>query len=373
MRLTALLLSLISVGVGIPQSVLGNSIKSLPNPNGCNDREMYLEPYLAQKPDPGFCGQCARDAANQFFGIQNLLNNTRAVASTQEEAVSKQPPLPEACFVSSMNLRPAGYGFKYTVCETPQSKPTHARPALPPPCVTHTLTNSVQTALASSMNCLGIDQHEVFSLFGWESHYQMNIHYSGGIGIGQLTSVAVADIDMNKRFAEDVNKPECQEFASVFKTSGENYHSLKSQHGHYPTTSACQWIAPPENPARSLLYAGAIYRMDKRLAMKLASSLGSTPAESSRIATEIARYMYNGGSGAIRNLVRLYHMRISPRRVKFSEFKSEFHSVVQNNFGSAEDEVVDDATKQRVASYARHIDDHARIVEKQTGGAKCSE
>jgi hypothetical protein len=279
-----------------------------------------------------------------------------------------------------MDMRPSGKGFNYTTCNSDESKPSHStlpRTPTPPPCIEPLLTDTVQSAFNSTMNCLGLDQKEIFSLIGWESHFQINLYNSGGTGIGQVTGHATSDVDLNHRFAEDLYKPECQQFASIFDDSAKQCRSMRERHLSYiPLTNSrvCEWIASSNNPARNLLYAGATYRLDKREAERLAARIGATPADREKIATEIARYMYNGGSGAIRNLILLkYGLRSKGQRVKYSEFKSEFHDVVLNYFGDTAEQEGDPKTKARVASYTHDIDNHARRVEKATGGAKCSE
>src|SRR6185437_2162031 len=107
---------------------------------------------------------------------------------------------------------------------------------------------------------------------------------------------------------------------------------LSKGHGHYPTIRPCEWMAPPENPAKNLLYAGATYRMDKESAEELGQEIGSTPADAEQIATALARYMYNGGLGGVRNVFRLFRLRTNERSMTYKQFSNAFSKYLGTHY-----------------------------------------
>src|SRR6185437_6469328 len=137
--------------------------------------ELYLEDTLAPKPDPAYCADCKRDTAEQFFGIHDLANDTQQAAA---DPLSVQPTLPIQCFSAVMSLRPSGRSYHYAGCRSATDW-THGRHV--EPCVSSNLAGTMQTALQQTMNCLGVNEKEVFSLFGWDSHFQINLWNSGGV------------------------------------------------------------------------------------------------------------------------------------------------------------------------------------------------
>jgi hypothetical protein len=348
---------------------------SLTDGSDCSEHSLYLEPYLARKAQPSDCASCNNEAGalNQSAAVSNLTgdNSLQAIAA-QGDPLSSQEPLPEACFIESMKMRPVGPSYHYATCE---SKTSHAkdRPALPPPCVTNALVKPVQNALAQTMSCLGIDQHEVFSLFGWESHYQVNIHNQGGIGLGQLTSIAVADVDSRQKFAEDEGKPQCKQFSSVFDEAHRDAQTIFARHGHYERANPCQFLAQPENPARNLLYAGAIYRDDKRLATELAGSLGRTPEDTDKIVVELSRYMYSmAGPGTIQKLFRLWMIRNHPHQLTYDQFKGLFRHFLANHDRMTNPKT-GRSTKILQPTYTEMVDQHTLHVSQDMGNNQCTE
>jgi hypothetical protein len=339
----------------------------------CSAADSYLQPYLARKADPDYCPTCGiKDPTAAPASVVALAEDSESAIGRQAAPLSAQPPLPQACFVESMKMRPSGRSYHYATCETNQSK-TKDRPRLPPPCVTDSLVKPMQSALAQTMSCLGVDQREVFSLFGWESHYQVNLHNPGGIGVGQLTTIAIVDTDYHQHFAGDVNKQECKQFASVFDASEKHRESILAHHGIYQRVQPCEMLAQPDNPARNLLYAGAIYRDDKVLATKLASRVGSSSTENSKIAIELARYMYSmSGPGNILKLFRLWELREHPGRMTANRFKAEFRAFLKDHSFETNPKT---GHRQRLVdtAYTKNVDTHARKVEQETGGKQCSE
>jgi hypothetical protein len=372
-------LAIIALALALMSPGIAGATQSLTSNQACGESTLYLEPVIDKTKDPVVCDNCRKEAL-EFMNLHDLAAQTAKITDVNfpMNSLYNQAPLSQACFVDSMKMRPQGPAFNYTSCKS-DGDVAKSEIQKSPPCVTEGLANSVQQALQGTMSCLGVDQKEVFSLFGWESHYQVNLYNSGGIGVGQLTSIAVADIDLNRRFSEDLqnNRPACQQYSGIFYKSGRSYENLKKRHGTYPRTHPCEWMGPPDNPARNLLYAGAVYRMDKRVALPLANQIASSPKDAADIATQLAQFMYNGGAGGVRNVFRLFMLRRKadpnkPVKMNAKDFQTEFRAYLDTHYG---DEGDLKEKKSLVSNYVKHVEAHTRSVNRDLlpKGISCSD
>ncbi len=92
----------------------------------------------------------------------------------------------------------------------------------------------------------------------------------------------------------------------------------------------------PENPAWSLLYAGAIYKNYKDRAANVVSETKAefaTENDRRQILSEVVRYMYNGGSSAIRILFKNFVRDHGARNLSYDSFQKAFQKYARESYG----------------------------------------
>jgi hypothetical protein len=338
----------------------------------CRPEQNYLDTQLKDPATPD-CATCSTGSGEFFSSLRTLVEDSHQV-STEDHA------LPLECFESVMAQRPpATRNYRYGVCQSPTSSPVFQKDGhpIPAPCINPGLLKVVQTALAETSECMGVDQKEIFATFGWESHFQPNLASSRSTnseGLAQLNSIATYDVDLMHRFAEDEGKPECKRFENIFKESQDR--RVKKQK-HIPE---CSLISGADGVFRNLLYGEATFRYFKRISNKWAAQLTTSSEDRARISTDLARQMYNGGESSLSQIFRFMALRLGKTPINYSEFKTRFSQLVLEHYGrnsngtavaerKAEDLLAD---AKRGLEYPRKIEDLVIEPLKKKGlGAQC--
>jgi hypothetical protein len=338
----------------------------------CRPEQNYLDTQL-KDPTTSDCAACSVGAGEFFSSLRSLGEDSHHV-STEDRA------LPLECFDAVMAQRPpATRNFRYGVCQSPTSRPVFQKGGhpIPVPCINPALLKVVQTALAETSECIGVDQKEIFATFGWESHFQPNLASSRSTnseGLAQLNSIATYDVDLMHRFAEDEGKPECKRFENIFKES-QNRRVKKEKH-----IPECSLISGADGILRNLLYGEATFRYFKRISDKWSTQLVTSPEDRARISTDLARQMYNGGESSLSQIFRFMTLRLRKTPITYTKFKTRFSQLVLEHYGrnsdgtavaekKAEDLLAD---AKRAIEFPRKIEDLVIEPLKKKGlGAKC--
>lgn len=153
-------------------------------------------------------------------------------------------------------------GFSATTQSVQRSYGTAAGKTLQ--CVTKDMVNYLSYAVNSAIQCLSpedpIDSRVIFKKLNNETAFNPSIAWNGGVGIGQITSIAADEISNKKRgkgnyLLEEVansQKPECEGFKSV---------ALKDLKARPPIhkQNRCAWVSPGDGLARNLIYSIGYY------------------------------------------------------------------------------------------------------------------
>ena len=353
-------------------TLLPSALAASPSSGECRPEQNYLDTQLKDPASP-YCAVCSLKAGEFFSSLRSLVEDSHRI-STEDHV------LPLECFESVMAQRPpATTNYRYGVCQSPTSTPIFQKGGhpIPVPCINPGLLKVVQTALAETSECMGVDQKEIFATFGWESHFQPNLASSRATnseGLSQLNSIGTYDVDLMHRFAEDEGKPECKPFENIFKES-EARGAKKQKH-----IPECSFISGGDGVFRNLLYGEAIYRYFKRVSDKWVSQLATSSGDRARISTDLARQMYNGGESSLSQIFQFMALRLGKTPITYAEYKTRFGELVlahygRNSNGTAFARKKDEALladAKRALDYPNKIEDLIIQPLKQQGlGAKC--
>lgn len=201
--------------------------------------------------------------------------NLGFVPAAQVSEHRKSDMIKRECIVASMKRNPGNKGY---VCEYPGDRsPRGINPSKQSilkyygtasgstaQCVDEQMTDYVYFAANSAIQCMSgigkIDSKTLFRKINNESAFNISVASGGGVGIGQLTPIAIKEILDPKlgkgRYILDHVANSGEKSCNGFKSVAA--HDLKNP----PSTSVsnrCAWISPGDGFARNLIYAIGYY------------------------------------------------------------------------------------------------------------------
>jgi hypothetical protein len=205
----------------------------------------------------------------------------------------------------------------YAYCTNGKTKPIRKHE---PPCPTQSYINTVSNSYNSVLKCLGFSPRELFAITAVESGFQVNTLSlsSADIGIGQLTPIAVEDIN-----------PDWEKYLSKIKESNNPYcQQIKAMVSDFkPVTKnlSCSLTQLPQNPVKNLVYLAFLNFKNKEYLDGVFASTGTkakiealisrklTENELKSIKSILKTLSYNAGAiGAINAINSYIEKRIQP-------------------------------------------------------------
>ncbi|KHD87973.1 MAG: hypothetical protein OM95_11590 [Bdellovibrio sp. ArHS] len=224
--------------------------------------------YLASTngfPNASMAGYCARCASAKPGQVEALTNQIQQVVAE----ATKTQKIKRSCIEASLqrDVGNTGYTCNGTKKEAFENSGASA------PCLNQKVVNFLQFALNKAINCMStgrdpIDSRFILKKINNETAFNFFVAYSGGVGIGQLTSDPVKEIagwkkgktlheGNAKHILEGVlnsSNPSCAPFAEILKNEDETAPPLPGSPKNY-----CTWVSPGEGLARNLIYALGYY------------------------------------------------------------------------------------------------------------------
>lgn len=213
----------------------------------------------------GICTTCART------GDQENL----AKAINQIQNVIEPKKIKKECIAASMQREVAQDS---TTCRG--SKPTHvSKESDRVPCVDDKVLSFIHYAVNEGIRCMSqgrdpIDPRYILQKLNNETGFSFFFAYSGGVGIGQLTSDPVKELTGWKRNGKEIegnasyileelmqnNSPACAPFKEIIKNEMEKPPGSPGSPRNY-----CTWVKPGDGIGRNLVYSLGyfIYVRDK--------------------------------------------------------------------------------------------------------------
>jgi hypothetical protein len=318
----------------------------------CTDKNQYLETKLTLAGVFEFKAKCSPSSLPAPVKFDDL------------DLINRELVLPPACVYASQQLTPET-GYRFGRCDANDSALTFRGVAKP--CLSESYHFFTYVSFIQAMRCMDLEPRELFPVISHESNFQLNIGSSTGAwGPGQITRVAVETINDQQRLAPLKDKPECAPLAKLLERPMD-------------VKKTCDWIHPPDNPARNFLYAADTYLTFKRAAARRvrASKLFTKlkAAELGKVVTELARYMYNGGDGGVGQAFQVFAEERAGQNLTYAEFKSGFRDYLAANYGESlkSYEGKPDALarkREEVSAYASLVSTRLARLEKKLG-VKC--
>ncbi len=294
------------------------------------------------------------------------------------------------------------------------------------PCVTKELHKVLYKSFLNVAECTGVDKSTWFSILNHESRFQINAGNTHQVyGVGQLTSQAIGEINrryFEKRSYEYDKKLKKSVLSNVWREGNfldfrEKYAKRKGipaesddnpchrmrgtlakpfdvetpdewrfkrgkKSRYNPYASACERAGVPANPLKSLLYSALTHKIDIGKAETLYKTFPKVLKEKfkkhkSKIIHLLARYIYNGGDGAVGSVLKNYFLTKVHYKEKISylptyrpgydhidvnSFKKEFEEYIQHSAAKA-DGVYGDK-KRELGGYVKGIEQDKAMIEK---------
>jgi hypothetical protein len=311
-----------------------------------------------------------------------LRQKTEPLSQSAQTLVDSLRPKTEiSCIATAMSrFSVGGAGYSYSQCGGIESSPVRRKR----PCLSERYVRFIAGRVKEAASCVfrnsTVDPAEVLPLLARESGFHLNVVSGTGCrGIGQLSRIAVAEIDQidrgkaRKKAAKDpssreslLGNPECAPLQSELSKTPRN---------HKKSLPQCEVIAMPENPARNLLYSFRLYRLlkekhaDVLLEKNSAALSGLSDAERKGLSTRLARTMYNGGYPSVEASFRAF-LKSSKAKTALSSGDNkgqalwkgfEKHILAHYPYGN----------RREVSEYARNVEGAAMDVNQKEGGRKC--
>ena len=273
---------------------------------------------------------------------------------------------PIAC-VETAHLTLASTGY-YGYCPTDAGQPGRTHPR---PCISENYVGSVYTALVDIAECLDFDPRWAFAVFNLESALHLNaVGASTDIGIGQLTTVAIKEVNLNalpkaRRMASASSKDSCKRLLPLLYD------------GEPDLDRRCSFISVPSNPTHNLSFGVLLLKRNRELldsyftrwGMVLPPGVGER-----RVKTLLSMLGYNAGIGGVAATVRAYLDVMTGVPLTDAHFNFEnrgpasFATFVQKNFPSR-----DEPARNRISKYIGYILKSMRNVESRLREGLCAD
>lgn len=350
---------------------------------------IFLHPAFADPPTFDSCQPGVNDYLEPSLKKENLFTNNKALNTCLNDSAPgdfstlasllkrANEGLPVECIVGALkkNIQPGGT-LRYGFCgKSGQEKPTEVLPTclgtqpcyLPPPCVSPRYVSLVYNSFTQSMRCLGLNEKELFPVFGIESYYEMNIGNTGGDwGIAQLSPPALLALDWKSKFASLSRRPECAQLKNALS------RPMSSK------ATPCERIELPLNPSRSFIYGGTMYIINKSIAKTAIEKLKSrrkspiTSAQVEKLTVDLTRYMYNAGAGGVKQAFLSFIEENQNADLEITTLEDQFSEYLKNHYGEglAYFKTHEDLQKKirgTVPGYAKWVNGFAQHVSSAMG------
>lgn len=171
-------------------------------------------------------------------------------------------PIDLACIRMSLSFSGGDEGY---VCDGNRWR--RVGPADPErgPCISNEVAEFIHFSVNSALRCFStpsepIDPAFIFRKYHNESAFHFYLHSEGGSGLGQMTSIAVEDMNnRNREFLDaliDSEKPDCQPFRKILQSSvRDDDYQVRA-----PGEALCPWVSTSGGIARNLIYSLSLYK-----------------------------------------------------------------------------------------------------------------
>lgn len=261
--------------------------------------------------------QCARNKdENRFIRAYN-----RSIEDFEKHLYTQDFKTVLQCVQGGMKASTAGSGGFFH-CPEIDSFAKEATKSTTPPCLSQHLVGSVATEIYMASRCFEQDYKKVLPLLVHESRFYPTIRsVTGAGGIGQLTGVAIKEINRNlDRYIENYSK----------KPGCEYLRKIPKMHEAY----FCGRVFAPTNPRHNTVFS-LIYQRMLRDNKKLNPSLvvdqwvnmrRTTLSKEQKIQVEemLLRTSYNSGPGSILTAFKSYAASPANRDLPFQAFMDGF-------------------------------------------------
>lgn len=230
------------------------------------------------------------------------------------------------CINAGMKTPMGGSGGFYS-CPEADSFSKEAQKSMKAPCLSQSLVGSVASEIYMASRCFDQDYRKVLPLLVHESRFYPTIRsVTGAGGIGQLTGVAIKEINrnFNSYIEKYAQKPGCEYLKKVPKMN-ESYICART---YIPNN-------PRQNTVFSLIYQKML-RDNKKLNPKLVVDLWKgkrtaplTANEAVQVEEMLLRTSYNSGPGSVLSAFKTYAASPSARDLPFNNFMSGFSSYLK--------------------------------------------
>ncbi|HEY8270129.1 MAG TPA: hypothetical protein VIG33_04525 [Pseudobdellovibrionaceae bacterium] len=159
------------------------------------------------------------------------------------------------CIAAAMKRNPGDTGI---LCTTPKSI---SRKNKTNQCINDNTVDYIHFAVNSAIQCMSsddpIDSRVLLKKFNNETAFHPSIASKGGVGLGQMTSIAVNEISQGqgRYILENIaasRKTECKGFRDIAAKDLEKNPRINSK-------NFCPWVSPGDGLARNLIYSIGYY------------------------------------------------------------------------------------------------------------------
>lgn len=185
---------------------------------------------------------------------------------------NKSDMIKKECIVAAMKRNPGNKGY---ICDYEGKSGEKASKQIVPryygqaggdtaQCVDQNMTDYVHYAVNSAIQCLSgvgkVDSKTVFRKINNESAFNISVASNGGVGMAQLTSIAVKEMH-DKSLGK--GRYVLEHIANSAESSCSGFKDVAAQDlKKAPSTSAanrCMWLSPGDGLARNLMYSIGYY------------------------------------------------------------------------------------------------------------------
>lgn len=204
-------------------------------------------------------------ASDYAPGIKNDIYNLGAILAQG----TKVKQIKKDCIEASLQREPGNQGYS---CDG-DTKKKFENAGASMPCLNQKTVDFLHFAVNQAISCMStgrvpIDPRIVLKKFNNETAFNFYLAYSGGKGIGQLTSDPVNEIAgyyKGKKFVEgngfhileslmDSSNPACTPFKEILREDLKSPPPSPGSPKNY-----CDWIRPGDGIARNLIYSMGYY------------------------------------------------------------------------------------------------------------------
>lgn len=222
--------------------------------------------FMRNRNSLGMAKECVAVANTQSTGLSgDFINSLEKILS--HDARTKQ--IKKECIEASLQREPGNEGYS---CNGDERK-KFENSGRSTPCLNQKTVDFIHFSVNQAINCMStgradIDPRFILKKLNNETAFNFYLAYSGGKGIGQLTSDPVDEIAgwyKGKKFIEgnafhiledlmDNTNPSCGPFREIMKGDLKRPPPSPGSARNY-----CDWIRPGDGVARNLIYSLGYY------------------------------------------------------------------------------------------------------------------